>query len=611
MKEGFAVHDSRDHIEKVAVKIEGPSFLASPGPESGWFRLYFADGAPETYFVIPFPMNESGGCEAVSCGHRDGQRRVNIKHLVVSKDGKDAWTADDIMGEKIFATSEDLKNSKIGKIVNQKGSGDTPTAGSYGFFINSSPSGMECTVPIRVEQVVTDGGIKKIICKYGDGTFIVDGNPSRKRFDKTMKGSMIFLPNSTKFIKLLQEGNSEDSYDKIRAYERKQKNSVIKDPQVLLRWMGNILAQKGATPMKVKSAGLNQWWVGKADMSLSLGPALEKVANMYSIGIDDAVGVLIDAQKYGSAHSYILDKESGTQVKIAFEKLAQQPMPQEQPMQYQSAPGQQQGLPPVGDPNAMSPMQGQEMQPGEDPMQMAPQPPPPMSPTDLALGEAIDGLTQQNEMQTQQNQSQMQQLQQQMEMQAQSNQQLVGTLQGIQQRATQISQATGGMIPPGAEQSPAAAAQALAPVPPEEPPPPPMAMMDNESGAPSSNPETIAQQVNPEMVENVEQFQDQGMFDTAAIAMLAAAPVLQDIVSSYVPNLEKAVDNLGRVLLTLWMKEKETKEAVGDEQFISLEEKLRTVFKNMGDVVLALSHNAVNAQQEADRAQEMMQTSQR
>lgn len=99
------------------------------------------------------------------------------------------------------------------------------------------------------------------------------------------------------------------------------------------------------------------------------------------------------------------------------------------------------------------------------------------------------------------------------------------------------------------------------------------------------------------------------MFDTAAIAMLAAAPVLQDIVASYVPNMEKAVDNLGRVLLTLWMKEKETREALGDDEFISLEDKLRTVFKNMGDVVLDLSHSAMAVQSDADKAQVMMQNS--
>jgi hypothetical protein len=208
-------------------------------------------------------------------------------------------------------------------------------------------------------------------------------------------------------------------------------------------------------------------------------------------------------------------------------------------------------------------------------------------------------------MQQQQTEAQMQQLQQQVQMQQQNNEQLVQVLQGIQQRSSELSAATGGQIPPGAEQSPAMAAQAIAPIPPQEPPPPPMPMMENNG---MITPEEVSQQINPGMMDQAADFQDQGMFDTAAIAMLAAAPVLQDIMASYVPNLEKGVDNLGRVLLTLWMKEKETKEAVGDEQFIALEDKIRTVFKTLGDVVLSLSHNAVNAQSEAERAQEMMQT---
>jgi hypothetical protein len=208
-------------------------------------------------------------------------------------------------------------------------------------------------------------------------------------------------------------------------------------------------------------------------------------------------------------------------------------------------------------------------------------------------------------MSQQENQSSMQQLQQKMDMEMQQNQQLVGVLQRIQQRANELSQASGGVIPPGSEQSPAVAAQAIAPVPPPGPEPPPMPMMDQET----VSPEMVAQQINPQMVDQAAAFNDQGMFDTAAVAMLAAAPVLQDIVSAYVPNLEKAVDNLGRVLLTLWMKEKETKSAIGDEEFISLEDKLRTVFKNMGDIVLGLSHNAMNAQNEADKARGMTQSS--
>ena len=52
------------------------------------------------------------------------------------------------------------------------------------------------------------------------------------------------------------------------------------------------------------------------------------------------------------------------------------------------------------------------------------------------------------------------------------------------------------------------------------------------------------------------------------------------------------------------MWEEETKEAIGDEAFIVLEDKLRTVFKNLGDTILEINRNAVSTE---DSAQEMSQ----
>jgi hypothetical protein len=113
----------------------------------------------------------------------------------------------------------------------------------------------------------------------------------------------------------------------------------------------------------------------------------------------------------------------------------------------------------------------------------------------------------------------------------------------------------------------------------------------------------IADQIHPELAEQAGELNDQGVFDTAAIATLAAAPVLQDIVASYIPNMEKCLDNLGRVLLTLWMKEPETKETIGDEAFSAMEDKLRTVFKNLGECIISVNQNAVTAQQGLEQVQ--------
>lgn len=607
LKRGFAIRDDRTHFDKIAVKLETPVVLASPGPEAGWYRLFFVDGKPGIYYVIPFPK-DSGSCTVHARSSLYGDSPENTHHkpipyLVISKDGKEVWVSDDVMGEKIFDhKQEGISNSKIeGLLQSRKSAGDVPVSGSYGFFINVTPMSIEATKPERFHTVSTDGDIKKLTTEYGNQTYIIDNDPSRKYLTSAMSGHLWFVPNTAKFVEIMRlTPDSDENYRKIRDYEYRQKNSVIRDPQLLLRWMNRIISNAGATPVNVKSAGIHEWWVGKTDRALSFGPALEKVATMYKISIADASGILESAQAYGIAQAYILDAPSGRKIKGAFEKLAQTP-PEQGPMSYEVPQGPMGAMPPQMQQGGMPP---EMMQQGGMPPEMMqqggmPQQPPSMSPTDLAIGEAVQNLQHQTELQSQQSQAQMQQLQQQVAMQQQQSQQLIGVLQGIQQRAAAISSATGGMVPAGAEQSPAIAAQALAPVPPQEEQPPPMPMMDQDT----ISPEMIAQQINPDMVDQAADFNDQGIFDASAIAMLAAAPILQDIVSTYVPNMEKALDNLGRVLLTIWMKETELKNTVGDEAFLNLENKVSSVFKNLGETILVLTHNATNINPDGNDAQ--------
>lgn len=605
VKTGFAVSDTRPGIAKVAVKIEVPAFLETPGPQAGWYRLYFVDGKSSIYYVIPVTKgaNTYWGTEY----GKENDHRLSTEFLVIDPTGKEVWFCDELVGQPIPDPElGTIRKSKIYKIL-QGAKGDTPTPRSYGFYLNKNAKGTATVRPFRVDTVSTDNGVTRVTAEYGSHTFLVEPkNRNRQKF-VTVKDDIVLCPHTAKYVEILKLKDNNEEYRQLQDYSRERKNSVIRDPKILLYWANHMLQQSKAKPTKVKSAGLNQWWIDDSVEALYAGPALEKVANLYNVSVEDAVGLLLDAQECGRSQSYILDPESGRSIKQAFEKMAQ--MPEEGPMQYQSQPGQMQGLPMMGDPTAMQPEMAMQMpmtEQGFDPMQLGQQPPPaPLSPTDLAIGEAIQGLAQQNEMMQQQNQSQIDQLQQSMQMQSQNNEQLIGVLQGIQQRSSELAQATNGQIPPGALESPAIAAQMLAPTPPPPPEAMPTPMMDAEG---QISPETIADQINPSMVNMVDQFNDQNMFDTAAIAMLATAPVLQDIISAYVPNLEKAIDNLGRILLTLWMKEEETKEAIGDENYIDLEDRLRNVFKNMGEVVLSLSHNAMSVVTEADKAQMQMQS---
>jgi len=123
----------------------------------------------------------------------------------------------------------------------------------------------------------------------------------------------------------------------------------------------------------------------------------------------------------------------------------------------------------------------------------------------------------------------------------------------------------------------------------QQPEQPPQAMMAADDGDVNS----LAQQVNPQFMEQAGALGDAGMFDAAALSSMATTPALRDLVQAYLPNLEKALDNVGRVLLTLWMDETHVKEDIGAETFVGLEDNLRSVFKGLGELVLKVNQNAL------------------
>jgi len=119
------------------------------------------------------------------------------------------------------------------------------------------------------------------------------------------------------------------------------------------------------------------------------------------------------------------------------------------------------------------------------------------------------------------------------------------------------------------------------------------AMMATES--PSAT--EIQQQVNPQFLDQAgqlsEQFQDPSVFDAAAIGSMAQSPSFRDMVVDYVPTLERALDNVGRIMLTMWMQESDLKEQIGDDEFSKLEDNIRAVFEGLGGLVLQMNRNAI------------------
>jgi hypothetical protein len=103
------------------------------------------------------------------------------------------------------------------------------------------------------------------------------------------------------------------------------------------------------------------------------------------------------------------------------------------------------------------------------------------------------------------------------------------------------------------------------------------------------SPEMMEQQINPAFLQDAASLQDQGIFDAAAISSMAKQKGARSQIQNYLPTVERAMDNMGRMLLLFYMQEGEIKEQIGAEAYTETEQKVRDVFKGLGDAVLALN----------------------
>jgi hypothetical protein len=103
------------------------------------------------------------------------------------------------------------------------------------------------------------------------------------------------------------------------------------------------------------------------------------------------------------------------------------------------------------------------------------------------------------------------------------------------------------------------------------------------------SPQNLEQQMNPQFLQEAAGLQDQGIFDATAIASMAKQRGVRELLQNYTPSIEKAMDNLGRMLLLLYVKESEIKAQIGAEAFEETEQKVRDVFRGLGDAILAVN----------------------
>lgn len=145
----------------------------------------------------------------------------------------------------------------------------------------------------------------------------------------------------------------------------------------------------------------------------------------------------------------------------------------------------------------------------------------------------------------------------------------------VEKRASIFSQGTdGSQLPPEAIQQ--------------------MGMGANNNGAPGQNTSAMSGPMNPPPtgpgpMQGGAQMGDPDIYGLGALNSLSHNPDVRDLLSVYSPTIEKALDNIGRMLMTFWIRGYKAKQSLGEETYYTTEESLRSVFKGIGSLLIKIN----------------------
>jgi hypothetical protein len=117
--------------------------------------------------------------------------------------------------------------------------------------------------------------------------------------------------------------------------------------------------------------------------------------------------------------------------------------------------------------------------------------------------------------------------------------------------------------------------------------------IDPETGEPMPTPEE------QQIMEEAARSNDQMVLDSAMAATLLTDADLPELTLEYLPKLETSLDSLGRILLTIQMKQSTLSEKIGLEEYAKLENSLKRVSAGLGDLIIRLK-NASTVSTEAN-----------
>ena len=88
----------------------------------------------------------------------------------------------------------------------------------------------------------------------------------------------------------------------------------------------------------------------------------------------------------------------------------------------------------------------------------------------------------------------------------------------------------------------------------------------------------------------------QQVFDHSVVGGLAQTYDVSFAIDSYVPDLLKCLDRIGRILFLFYWKNVDFAERYGDQDLTAMEDQLRGVFKSLGDLSLKLKQKTIDSE---------------
>jgi hypothetical protein len=580
---GFYVKDTRKDTNSLVELATTDAGLTEP-TEPGMYRLFMTDGKQEEVFVIPGPksLREQRSDEQIvrdSYFHTEtnrGQgRQARKNYLIIFKDGRYSMTKDLIV-EPLPSASHGTVEEHLRPLL-----ANAPRQGETGCFISTAQVTIKATDPMEASKVTTTPEETHVTSPWGE-TVILSKKMGGNAIIKPVNSHVTTLPAPFQWCRLGANVRDTDYFHSV--------TDVLRAAEVKL-------LQQGAKTVSIKQAG-HRFQINGGG-SLPFTQAVEKLARDYSFAVPDAA----------EAIKMALDNKPHRIFSVPglLKVAAKEEAPPEQPPM---------------DPNAMAAMQA----------------PPPPTGIDLAIAEQLQQI--QMQMQALQDKSQALQMVQQRAQQIDMGGGAIAAPMGA--AALQGGPATPvagmpdpsmmggqpGMPPQGQPGMPPqmGGQPGMSPMggPPGMPPQgqpgvggqpgmngqpgmsmdpsmgvqgaavPPMDMGQQAPLTPSLNDgqldaNRLEEQLNPDFLGQAEALNDDQVFDAAAVASIVQMKNLSELATAYRPNLEKALDNLGRLRLQFSIKEPEFKKLIGNDEYTHTEQNLKSVFQSLGDAILDIS----------------------